>query len=218
MTEVILNDRSYQVDSEAFLLNSDKWDENFVEAMAPRLGISDGLVTKHWEVIRFIRKTYEEFGRCPLVYQTCKLNGLRLKELENLFPTGYMRGACKLAGITYKESYLKYAWAEHGLVEVAATSPENTYEIDSNGFLVRAHNWSRQFAVCKAWEMKVPGGLSERHWQIINFLRSYYQEHREVPTVFETCEHNGLELDELEKLFPDGYHRGAVKIAGLKVR
>ena len=29
---------------------------------------------------------------------------------------------------------------------------------------------------------------------------------------------NLIDLDELQKLFPDGYHRGAVKIAGLRVR
>ena len=27
-----------------------------------------------------------------------------------------------------------------------------------------------------------------------------------------------LKIDELEKLFPDGYHRGAVKLAGLRLR
>lgn len=39
-----------------------------------------------------------------------------------------------------------------------------------------------------------------------------------VPTVYETCETFGIEIEELEQLFPDGYHRGAVKIAGLRVR
>jgi tRNA 2-thiouridine synthesizing protein E len=36
--------------------------------------------------------------------------------------------------------------------------------------------------------------------------------------VTETCEANDLDIDELEQLFPDGYHRGAVKIAGLRLR
>ena len=34
----------------------------------------------------------------------------------------------------------------------------------------------------------------------------------------ETCEANDIDIDELEQLFPDGYHRGAVKIAGLRLR
>ena len=34
----------------------------------------------------------------------------------------------------------------------------------------------------------------------------------------ETCEANDIDLDELEQLFPDGYHRGVIKIAGLRLR
>ena len=37
-----------------------------------------------------------------------------------------------------------------------------------------------------------------------------------VPTVYEACADNGLELEDLEQLFSDGYHRGAVKLAGLR--
>jgi tRNA 2-thiouridine synthesizing protein E len=36
--------------------------------------------------------------------------------------------------------------------------------------------------------------------------------------VIETCEATDLDIAELERLFPDGYHRGAVKIAGLRLR
>lgn len=43
-----------------------------------------------------------------------------------------------------------------------------------------------------------------------------YEEHKRVPTVYVTCEDTGVELDLLERLFPDGYHRGLVKIAGLR--
>jgi tRNA 2-thiouridine synthesizing protein E len=67
--------------------------------------------------------------------------------------------------------------------------------------------------------MKIPGGkLIERQWQLIRYLRQHYAEKKKVPTVYETCEAIGMELDVLESLFPDGYHRGLVKIAGLRVR
>ena len=59
--------------------------------------------------------------------------------------------------------------------------------------------------------------LTDKHWQIINFLRKSFEKNNMVPTIYETCEANGIDLEELEKLFPDGYHRGAVKIAGLRV-
>ena len=60
--------------------------------------------------------------------------------------------------------------------------------------------------------------LTNKHWGVIRFLRQSYMENGQVPTVFETCERCGLEIEDLERLFPDGYHRGAVKIAGLRVR
>ncbi len=60
--------------------------------------------------------------------------------------------------------------------------------------------------------------LTDRHWQVIRFLRQSHEKNNLVPTVYETCEANKMDLEELERLFPDGYHRGAVKIAGLRVR
>jgi tRNA 2-thiouridine synthesizing protein E len=218
MREIVCDDKVFHVDTEGFLVSHEEWNEAFAKAIAPEVGIFDGLTATHWEIIRFIRQTFNELGRCPLVYQTCKFNNLHLKELKSLFPTGYLRGACKLAGITYKDSYVKYTWAEQQPEEVAAFQPDKTYEIDVHGFLVHAHEWDERFAVCKAGEMKLPGGLSERHWKVISYLRRYYHEHREIPTVYQTCEANDFELEDLERLFPDGYHRGAVKIAGLCVR
>jgi tRNA 2-thiouridine synthesizing protein E len=74
------------------------------------------------------------------------------------------------------------------------------------------------FALHKAEEMKMKEGLTDKHWKVIRFLRESFQKNGEVPNVFQTCEANQIELDELERLFPDGYHRGAVKIAGLHYR
>lgn len=65
--------------------------------------------------------------------------------------------------------------------------------------------------------MKMPVGLSEKHWKIINYLRDRYQAEKCVPTVFQCCGENNIEMDDLAELFPDGYQRGAVKIAGLRV-
>ncbi len=64
----------------------------------------------------------------------------------------------------------------------------------------------------------MPEKLNESHWQIIRFLREFFRKNHRVPTVYETCESLRLSIEELERLFPDGYHRGAVKIAGLRVR
>jgi len=79
--------------------------------------------------------------------------------------------------------------------------------------------WDEYYATFRAYDMKIPEGkLTEEHWKIIRFLRESWEKNNTVPNVYETCEATGIQLEELEHLFPDGYHRGAVKIAGLKVR
>jgi len=218
MNEVTFKNKIYQVDDNGFLVDFNQWDRNFVESLAPSLKIENGLSDNHWKVINFIRDSYKELGRCPLVYQTCKMNDLHLSEFKNLFPTGYLRGACRLAGITYREGYIQHSLMEGVEEEADSDFPDKTYTVDVRGFLVNPYEWDNQFAVYKAYEMKVPEKLTHRHWQIIHFLRDFYKAHNRVPTVFETCEANKIEIEEMEQLFPDGYHRGAVKIAGLRVR
>jgi tRNA 2-thiouridine synthesizing protein E len=210
--------KTYQLDTEEFLSDFNQWDENFARGIAPKLGMLSGLSEDHWKIIHFIHDSFKQTKRCPLVYETCRVNRLHLQELKKLFPTGYLRGACKLAGITYKEGYLDQSWVEEFAERVTSgAQPETTYEIDIRGFLINPSQWDKKFAAYKAHEMKMPK-LTDKHWQVINFLRESFEKNNLVPTIYETCESTGIDLDELEKLFPDGYHRGAVKIAGLRVR
>ena len=92
---------------------------------------------------------------------------------------------------------------------------DKVYRVNAFGFLVDATEWDEDFATNKAREMKMSGGLSERHFEIIQFLRRSHAMGQVVPSVSECCDALGIELDELERLFPDGYVRGALKIAGL---
>jgi tRNA 2-thiouridine synthesizing protein E len=217
MSKFTFGNREYQVDTEEFLSDYNQWDENFARGMAPKVGIISGLSEDHWRIIKFIRDVYDKAGKCPLVYETCRMNRLHLQELKQLFPAGYLRGACKLAGITYKEGYLDQSGLEELAEHVTTETQEKSYEIDGRGFLINPFQWDEKFAALKAYEMKMPK-LTERHWQVIRFLRKSFAEKNIVPTVYETCEVNKMEIDELEKLFPDGYHRGAVKVSGLRVR
>ena len=90
--------------------------------------------------------------------------------------------------------------------------------VDVRGFLVDPSNWDEQYASCKAYEMGAADSLTDKHWKVIYFLRDTFKKSGIVPTVYETSEANHLEIEDLEKLFPQGYHRGAVKIAGLRAR
>ena len=253
MSKFCINGKSYIVDEDGFLIDFNQWDNAFAENLAPHLSIPGGLTAKHWEVIHYIRDWYIQKGVCPLVYHTCKMNQLRINQLKELFPTGYLRGACKLAGISYKYTYygnpdkpqllpydpdvfltFKYSYSEnHGKPSVLPEKQKNDalpkkqkekpelsekhYTVDVCGFLIDPDSWDEQFAIHKAFELKQPEVLTEKHWQVIYFLRNRFTKNRTIPTVYDTCSHFQMEIDELAHLFPDGYHRGAVKIAGLRV-
>jgi tRNA 2-thiouridine synthesizing protein E len=115
MSAVKYKGKTYEVDEMGFLLDHHQWDENFAEGAAAFNDIPEGLSKRHWKVIYFIRDTFDEQGRCPLVYETCHANNLKMKDLGELFPSGYLRGACKLAGVTYREGYVKYSWPINGM-------------------------------------------------------------------------------------------------------
>jgi len=218
MGRFIFNGKAYELDEGGFLSDYDSWDEDFAEGIAPEYKIIDGLTKDHWAVIYYIRNHINEKGRCPLVYKTCKANRLSYRGLKELFPTGYLRGVCRLAGVSYKEEYLGTALASLAAETAIEVVYDKKYLIDVYGFLVNANEWDENFAIHKAYEIKMPGGgLDERHWQIINYLRRHYEKFRIVPTIYDVCEANEVDLDELEELFPDGYQRGAIKIAGLRV-
>lgn len=219
MSQFSFKSKMWEIDPQGFLTDFRDWEESFAEGMALHLGMVGGLTKEHWDVITSLRDHFHTTGKCMTVYDCCRQNGLRLKDLRRLFPSGYLRGACKLAGITYRESQTGNGYSLAAAEDLNNISANKTYETDVRGFLVHADEWDQYFAAFRAQDMKIPGGkLNDKHWEVIKFLREYFEKNDRVPTVYETCEACGIDLDELERLFPDGYHRGAVKIAGLRVR
>ena len=234
MDTVTFEDKAYEIDDQGFIQDWRVWDEGFAEGAAPRAGIIDGLTEEHWRVIRHIRAQFQETGECPLVFATCRELGLRLKELEALFPKGYLRGACRLAGISYRDRFVDY-FGEPSMIgapmpggapgEMEPLSSAHSfvptfgkvYRIDVLGFLVDPADWDPEYAAHRARDMGLQR-LSEQHLQVLDYLRQAFEATGSVPTVIQCCKDNDLELEELEGLFPKGYHRGAVKLAGLCVR
>ena len=209
----------YELDSDGFLLNPKKWEPELAEGLALELGIQGSLTKEHWDVIHFIRGQVQKTGKCPNIFETCRANNLRRNELKRLFPTGYNRGACLLSGISYKDAYLGPDYMEHSAKDLHAVAQRQEYRVDVRGFLVDPDEWDEHYAAHRAYEMKITGGkLDKMHWQIIRYLRSTFYKTGKIPTAIDACEANGIDIDELEKLFPDGYHRGAVKLAGLRLR
>lgn len=216
------NDKSYEVDNQNFLLDHEAWDENFAAGMAIELDMKDGLTEPHWDVIRFIRNRFRETGACPVVHEAARLLGLNTKSLQHLFPTGYLRGACLLAGISYRYGWVYFFGEPYPVSPKQAPGNQRkinlldkVYRVDLFGSLVDPAEWDEDFAARRAYEMGMKDGLTEHHWEIIHFLRESYYQNKKIPTIYECCEFVGIEIDEFAELFPAGYHRGAVKIAGL---
>jgi len=190
--------------------------------MAYELGMTDGLKEPQWEVIHFIRNRFAETGACPVVHETLNILGLDVKSLQQFFPTGYLRGSCLLAGISYRYGWVYYFGEPYSVS--TKSNPEKkhiiknqdkVYRVDLFGSLVDHSEWDKDFAVYRAYEMNIKSGLTDTHWQIIKFLSDSYIRNKKIPTLYECCEVNQIGIEELSKLFPSGYHRGAVKIAGL---
>ncbi|MDH5559682.1 MAG: TusE/DsrC/DsvC family sulfur relay protein [Deltaproteobacteria bacterium] len=96
-----------------------------------------------------------------------------------------------------------------------------TYETDEDGYLLDLDVWTTDVAnhLAKIEEVE----LSEKHWDVINFLRDYYKEYQIAPMVKilikEMATKNEMQKKEASKylyeLFPNGPAIQACKIAGL---
>lgn len=88
-------------DAEGYLVEPADWNEEVAEALACTENIS--LTDLHWEVIRFMREYYEEHqvaADARFVIKDLARKGYDAqKKLFELFPYGYVKQACKIAGM-----------------------------------------------------------------------------------------------------------------------
>ncbi len=203
--------KTYTLDKYGFLDPPEQWDEDFAQGMARMEGIYGGLTEEHWGIIRYLRAKFLDENTVPVIVFACADNNIRLSKLKTLFPTGYHRGACRIAGINYEFMYNTNIWLTYETYGIL----KSKYKLTGAGFLEDFDGWDRNFAQTVASEWKLPDGLTERHWEIIEYLRDHYRIHRNIPTVYETCQANRLGLKDLLSLFPGGYRRGACRAAGL---
>ena len=93
---------------------------------------------------------------------------------------------------------------------------------DAEGYLLNPADWTDDIAIELAKEENID--LNESHWQILNFIRAYYDENKVVPDVRHVdaylATENKLDKKEAKKaifnLFPYGYVKQACKIAGMR--
>jgi len=95
-----------------------------------------------------------------------------------------------------------------------------TYETDEEGYLINLNDWNEDIAnsIAKLESLE----MTPNHWEVVNFLREYYNEFQIAPAVRVLTKSIGKKLGPekgnsqyLYELFPYGPAKQACKIAGL---
>lgn len=101
-------------------------------------------------------------------------------------------------------------------IEVSGKS----FETDEEGYLVNLSDWNEDIANEIAKQESID--MSDNHWEVVNFLRKYYEEYQIAPAVRVLTKAIGKSLGPdkgnsayLYELFPYGPAKQACKIAGL---
>ncbi len=103
MVEISAGGTRVSIDDEGYLVDPADWSEPVAEVLAR----SEGLVLgdEHWQVIRFMRSFFDEHQVTPdarFAIRHLADQGLGAKarsRLFELFPYGYVKQACKVAGM-----------------------------------------------------------------------------------------------------------------------
>lgn len=98
MTKLEIEGREFDVDGDGFLKQPELWTEEVATLFAKTDGTGE-LNEKHWAIINYIRKNWEETDMAPMIRKICQHTGIRLREIYELFPMGPAKGACKIAGL-----------------------------------------------------------------------------------------------------------------------
>ena len=85
---------------------------------------------------------------------------------------------------------------------------------NDDGFFVDPQQWTEAMVPALA-KLEGISDLTDRHWQIIRFMRSAYLENGTGPTVRVLGKASGVSIKELYQLFPKGPAKIAAPIAGI---
>jgi len=93
-------------------------------------------------------------------------------------------------------------------------------EIDEEGFLLKITDWTEEIALAMAAEDDIE--MSSEHWEVINFLREYFEEYEFAPAVRILTKAIAKRLGNdkgnsryLYSLFPYGPAKQGCRFAGL---
>jgi len=89
-------------DAEGYLIEPGDWNEDIAQALAQEENIQ--LNDDHWDTIRFMRDYYDEHqviadARFVIKHLAERVGKEAQKKLFELYPYGYVKQACKIAGM-----------------------------------------------------------------------------------------------------------------------
>lgn len=97
------------------------------------------------------------------------------------------------------------------------TNPDLGVPTGDEGYLLDPADWTESLAERLAAQVGLT--LSLEHWQVIHFVRKWYEEHGLAPSgrdVTAFMKSQGASRNRLFELFPYGYVQQTCKIAGMK--
>jgi TusE/DsrC/DsvC family sulfur relay protein len=87
-------------------------------------------------------------------------------------------------------------------------------EVDAEGFMLHPDQWNEGIAEEIA-HLSGISELTERHWQVVRFMRERYLTTGTAPTIRSLGKESGVPVKELYELFPKGPAKLAAKIGGI---
>jgi tRNA 2-thiouridine synthesizing protein E len=98
MQQYEISGTMYEFDNDGFLQDFKQWNQAVAMEIARRESVSE-LTEEHWKVINFLRQYFVQNGVAPLPRQLARETGFNAEKIKQLFPTGVVDGACKVAGL-----------------------------------------------------------------------------------------------------------------------
>ena len=86
--------------------------------------------------------------------------------------------------------------------------------LNDEGFFVQPEQWSEELVPELAAREGI-AAVTERHWQVIRFMRDEYLRNGTGPTVRVLGKTSGVSIKELYELFPKGPAKVAARVAGI---
>lgn len=98
METLEISGKTLELDSDGHLAEREDWSEEIAAVFATQEGI-DELTDRHWIVINFMKKVFDEKGDAPSIRKLTKESSVNTKELYALFPKGPAKKSAKVAGL-----------------------------------------------------------------------------------------------------------------------